>query len=29
MKKSPPYIGTEDTEKVDVEVILKGKGFWK
>jgi len=27
MKKSPPYIGTESTEKVDVELILKDSDF--
>lgn len=26
LKKSPPYVGTEGKEKVDVELILKGKG---
>jgi putative sterol carrier protein len=27
MKKSPPYIGTESTDKVDVELILKDSDF--
>jgi hypothetical protein len=26
-KNSPPYIGTENTDKVDVELVLKGGGF--
>jgi hypothetical protein len=25
LKKSPPYIGTENTDKVDVELVLKGE----